>query len=119
MKRLHWVIETSILFFLGVGTSLCASWFFVKHVQHSLTTLDIPVLIEAQDAQGGQFQLGVRRAMEWATAFGLDEVGVRKIRPRFIDENPKDSKPEELTKNVLDAIMKLNPPIVIGPLRST
>jgi hypothetical protein len=72
----------------------------------------IPVLIEGGDRQGGQFALGVSRAMEFAHRYRLDQIGDHRIDPWLLDER----KPVD---ELLKLIDKEAPPIVVGPLRST
>lgn len=72
----------------------------------------IPVLIEGADRQGGQFALGVSRAMDFAHRYRLDQVGEHRIDPWLIDER-KDGV------EIANMIKAENPPIVVGPLRST
>jgi hypothetical protein len=46
----------------------------------------IPILIEGADRQGGQFALGVSRAMEFAHRYRLDQIDDHRVDPWLIDE---------------------------------
>ncbi|MDP9190507.1 MAG: ABC transporter substrate-binding protein [Acidobacteriota bacterium] len=81
-------------------------------------TIYIPVFIRGQDAQGGQFALGVVRAMQHAELHRLSEVEGRRIEPVFIDEDPARTDDVELRK-LRDRIKGLNAPVVVGPLTSS
>jgi hypothetical protein len=72
----------------------------------------IPVLIEGADRQGGQFALGVSRAMEFAHRYRLDYIGDHQIEPWLLDERMKAA-------DLVQKIKAEDPPIIVGPLRST
>jgi ABC-type branched-subunit amino acid transport system substrate-binding protein len=97
---------------VGVAGSLVASWLFLSYFQSNLTTLLIPVLLQGQDVQGSQFALGVIRAEGLAAHFGLDQIGQRKIRPRFLNE-ANDQVAREIER------LRPRPALVVGPLQSS
>jgi len=72
----------------------------------------IPVLIEGADRQGGQFALGVSRAMEFAHRYRLDYIGDHQIEPWLLDERMDAT-------SLVQLIRAEDPPIIVGPLRST
>ena len=86
------------------------------------TPLLVPVLIQGQDRQGGQFALGVSRAMEVARRYHLDEIDGHPVKPVLLDERIVDDNGNIDTKRVDDVVAKIkdcDPPIVVGPLHST
>jgi hypothetical protein len=93
---------------LGLGVALYVDQRNEKRHKRIL----IPVLIEGADRQGGQFTLGVSRAMEFAHRYRLDQLGDRQIDPWLLDERKG-------TDEILNSIRAEDPPIVVGPLRST
>jgi len=72
----------------------------------------IPILIEGADRQGGQFALGVSRAMEFAHRYRLDQIDDHRVDPWLLDERIG-------VDQIVALIAKEEPPIVIGPLRSS
>ena len=123
-KWLFNAVVTAIL--VGIVTTIL----YIRWVEAPLTTITIPVLITADDNQGGQFALGVSRAINWAERFKLDEVGGRRIRPLFLNEDAlncteADSRDGCTTeKRVEEFLASLDSietevPLVVGPLTST
>lgn len=125
-KYLGNILLTSLI--MGTIASIVAAIIFVKWLESPLKSLTIPVFITAQDNQGGQFALGVSRAIDWAQKFKLDEVDGRQVRPFFINEDLVGCKPgdsdcseERNTQDLVSGIrdLKGDVPIVVGPLTST
>jgi ABC-type branched-subunit amino acid transport system substrate-binding protein len=102
---------------LSVIASLVASYIWAIKFERRLTTISVPVFIRGQDAQGGQFALGVVRAMDHAARHGGAEVDGRRIEPVFIDEDA--FKGSEGLDQLVKRIKNINPPIVVGPLTSS
>ena len=101
-----------ILLTLGALLGWVLSYATDRYQRHASRPVRVPVFIQGQDRQGGQFALGVSRAMEYARRYRLDEVEGRRIEPWLIDENRST-----------DAIRRLlseeDPPVIVGPLQST
>ncbi len=111
---------TATIFFLWIQPGVA------PHMEVTL-----PVMVRSQDAQGGQFALGVSRAMNWAARFGLDEFKGKRIRPLFLDEDELECPESETVcdekakDRILAKFLKRiddipgTVPLVVGPLTST
>jgi hypothetical protein len=104
---------------LSVVASVVASYIWARKYERRFTTVTIPVFIRGQDAQGGQFALGVVRAMDHALRHGVADVDGRRVEPLFLDEDLA-FRPDGLNQ-LVDRIKNLKPPvpIVVGPLTSS
>lgn len=102
---------------LSIITAILSNVFWFWFFERRFRTISIPVFIRAQDAQGGQFALGVTRAMDHAIRHGMADVKGKRVEPVFIDEDgPADDKDKlEALKKLID---DMDPPIVVGPLTS-
>lgn len=103
---------------ISIVTSVIASYIWARKYERRFTTISVPVFIRGQDAQGGQFALGVVRAMQHATLHGNADVDGRHVEPVFIDEDLAFKGDASVAK-LVERIKKLNPPVVVGPLTSS
>jgi ABC-type branched-subunit amino acid transport system substrate-binding protein len=103
---------------VSVVASLFASYIWLRKYERRLTTISVPVFIRGQDAQGGQFALGVMRAMDHAERHAMSDVDGRRVEPVFLDEDIALKQPDGVAR-LMKRIKDLKAPIVVGPLTSS